>query len=135
MKITKETIKKWYEDHETQVKTGIKVAEIALGVTAAIVIGKKLMSGKASIPVEAIPTTPDIPKDIRQLPQSLIDMGFEVYSDGNKFIEFANYSGKPQCIDLDIDSLHDVVDAIKDIDGFGENTRIQAMFNVYDLDQ
>lgn len=128
MKITKESIKKFYENHKTAIHTG---AKIALGVTAAIVIGKKLTSGKASIPVEDVPTTPDI----RQLPQSLIDMGFEVYSDGDAWLEFANYSGKPQCVDLDIDSLHDVVDMIKDIDGFGDETRIQAMFNVYGLDQ
>lgn len=134
MKITKESIKKFYEDHETQIKTGIKIAEIALGVTAAVIIGKKLTSGKNSVDVDV--KTVDVPElPTRQLPQALIDMGFEVYSDGERFVEFANYNCKPQSVDLDIDGLHDVVDMIKDIEGFGENTRVQAMFNVYNLDQ
>jgi hypothetical protein len=134
MKITKESIKKFYEDHETQIKTGIKIAEIALGVTAAIVIGKKLTSGKNSVDVAV--KTVDVPElPTRQLPQELINMGFEVYSDGGKCLEFANYNDKSQSVDLDINGLHDVVDMIQDIDGFGENTRVQAMFNVYNLDQ
>jgi hypothetical protein len=131
MKITKESIKKFYDDHETQIKTG---AKIALAITAAVIIGKKLTSGKNSVDVAV--KTVDVPElPTRQLPQTLIDMGFEVHSDGERFVEFANYNCKPQSVDLDINGLHDVVDMIQDIEGFGENTRVQAMFNVYNLDQ
>ena len=129
--MTKEEIKKWIEDHKTEIETG---AKIAAGIVIAVVIGKKIHGLKSSVtPTKTITYKGvETPKTIRELPKLLVDNGFEVYSDGKNFLEFADYGdGVP---DLTIEGMHEALEAIKEIPGFNENSRIQAMFNVWGLE-
>ena len=131
--MTKEEIKKWIEEHEAEVKMA---AKITAGVVIAVVVGKKLKKSFSTMnytpKVESIPV--EAPKVIRKLPQEIIDLGFEMYSDGGRYIEFANYG--VDLPELKIEDMHKVIDAIKDVPGFNpEETGIQAMFNIYGLDK
>lgn len=127
--MTKEEIKKWIEEHKTGIKT---VAGLAVMFTGLVVLKKKIGNMSSSNPIHAIPND-ELPKTIIELPKELIEMGFETYTDGRNFIEFADY-GVNDVIDLTADDLHKVADAIKLIPGFNENSRIQAMFNVWGLE-
>lgn len=132
--MTKEDVKKWMEEHEKQIKLGVK---IAAGVTLAIVIGKKLSSTKTKVIENTIETTAEeAPKAItakcRELPLELIKQKFEVYSEGPRWIEFADYG---EGIGMTIEEAHRAINAISKIDGFSDETRIQAMFNVCCLDE
>lgn len=129
----KDEIKKWFKEHESEVKTA---AKITAGIVIAVVIGKKLKKSFATMnytpKVETIPK--EAPKIVRNLPQELVDLGFELYSDGERWMEFANYG--TDLPELKIDDMHKVIDAIRDIPGFNpDETGIQAMFNVYGLDK
>lgn len=128
----KEDVKKWIKDHESEIETG---AKIAAGVAISIVIGKKIHGLKSSVaPTKTITYKGvEAPKTIRELPKLLVDNGFEVYSDGKNFMEFADYGDSIP--ELTIDGMHEALEAIKDIPGFNDKTRIQAMFNVYGLDE
>lgn len=126
-------IKKWFKEHENEVKTAVK---ITAGIVVAVVIGKQIKKSFATMnytpKVKTIPV--ETPKKIRKLPQELIDLGFEMYSDGDRYIEFANYG--IDLPELKIDDMHKVIDTIKDVPGFNpDETGIQAMFNIYGLDK
>lgn len=128
----KEEVKKWVEDHKSEIKTAVK---IVAGVTIAIVIGKKLKSNHvASETTKTITYSPKMPDIGRELPAELVDMGFSVFSNDKNYIEYADYG--EMVPELAIEDMHKAVDAIKDIPGFNpDKTRIQAMFNVYKLDE
>jgi hypothetical protein len=131
----KEEIKKWFKEHESEVKTAVK---ITAGIVIAVVIGKQIKKSFATMnytpKVETIPVPNEVPKKIRELPQELVDLGFEMYSDGDRYIEFANYG--TDLPELKISDMHRVIDAIKDVPGYNpDETGIQAMFNIYGLDK
>lgn len=128
----KDKIKKWFKEHESEVKIAVKVTA---GIVIAVVVGKKIKKSFATMKytpkVETIPK--EAPKCIRDLPQGIADLGFETYDVGEKWMEFANYG--VDLPELRIDDMHKVIDAIKDVPGFNpEKTGIQAMFNIYGLD-
>lgn len=127
----KTEIKKWFEEHETEVKTA---AKIAAGVVIAVVISKTIKKSFATM--DYTPKVETIPKEapkVRKLPQELVDLGFEIYSDGNRYLEIANYG--VDLPELKTSDMHKVVEAIKDVPGFNlEKTGIQAMINIYGLD-
>lgn len=127
----KDEVKKWIKDHENEIKTG---AKIAAGIAISVVIGKKIHGLKSSVtPTKTITYKGvEVPETIRELPKMLVDNGFQVYSDGKNFLEFADYGESVP--ELTIEGMHEALDAIKDIPGFTDETRIQAMFNVYGLD-
>lgn len=129
----KDEIKKWIKEHESEVKTA---AKITAGIVIAVVVGKKLKKSFATMnytpKVETIPK--EAPKIVRNLPQELVDLGFELYEYGDCWIEFANYGeSRPEWT---IEGMHNAVEAIKKIPGFNpDETKVQAMFNVYGLDK
>ncbi|MBO7450719.1 MAG: hypothetical protein J6U54_10150 [Clostridiales bacterium] len=129
----KDEIKKWFKEHESEVKLACK---ITAGIVIAVVVGKKLKKSFATMEytpkVETIPK--EAPKFVRNLPKEIVDLGFETYDLGERWMEFANYG--TDLPELKIDDMHKVIDAIKDVPGFNpEETGIQAMFNIYGLDK
>lgn len=129
----KDEIKKWIKEHEAEVKM---TAKITAGVVIAIVVGKTIKKSFANVEytpaVETIPK--EAPKLIRKLPQELVDLGFDVYSNGDRYMEFANYG--VDLPELKTSDMHKVIEAIKEIPGFNpDESGIQAMFNIYKLDK
>lgn len=122
-----EEAKKWISEHEREVKKGVK---IAAGLIITVVICKKISKAgtKLEIPESAI----DIPKVEKALPKELIEKGFEIFDQGSNWMEIADYNDYG--IELSIDDMHRCVNALRNIPGFTENSRIQAMFNVYNLE-
>jgi hypothetical protein len=123
--MTKEKAREFWEEYKEKIKT---VAKIAVGVTIAVVIGKKIKKslGTASYtpkPVDIpIPSKPDL-----EVPTELVKQGFYAEGSGPDWIDMITEDD----VCLTIDDLHEAVENLKKIKGFNDDSTVQAMFGVY----
>lgn len=137
--MTKEDVKKFWEDHKVAIKTGVK---IGVGIAAAVVIGKKLKShgsgsndvlnpeliecAKCAAKPKADFTPPAVPK-------SLIEFGVPGWEGCySKCLEFMLPMAQPDGsgYPTKIGDLPRLIDAIRDIPGVTDESEVWALFNI-----
>jgi hypothetical protein len=122
---TKEKVKKFYEDHKEGIQTA---AKIAVGAIVIAVIGKKIKKSFGTVSYTPRPVDIPIPnKRPLEVPPELVKKGFYAEACGTDWIDMISEAD----VNLTIQDLHEAVEDLKKIDGFDENSSVQAMFNVF----
>ena len=126
----KEKLKKFYKEHEETINTG---AKIAAGLVIGLVVCKRIKKAFSTISYTPRPQEIKIPETTAYtkpvLPRVLDSAGYTVENWSPRYVEIWNWAATDKAMPT-IEQLHDQVEALRDIKGFTENTRIQAMFNL-----
>jgi hypothetical protein len=136
--MTKEDVKRFWEDHKVAIKTGVK---IGVGIAAAVVIGKKLKSHCSEsdvlkpelIECAKCATKPKVEFTPPSVPKSLIEFGVPAW-DGcySKYLEFMLPTAQPDGTGYStkVSDLPRLIDAIHDIPGVTDESSVWALFNI-----
>lgn len=127
---TKEKLRKFYEEHEEAIQIGARIAATTI---IGVCLAKLVKRSFATVKVTPKPQEIKLPVH-REITKELMDLGYECYGSGDKWIEFANYGGDDIVPLMTVENAHKAIDAATKLKGFNKDSGIQLMFNVFMLD-